>query len=95
MPVSKRPRSESFQTASSRPPIWVFARSKRELEDYCRIYRKPIERYNLIETPEQFRVAVPVGKPWRLLRTGTWYLMEEEKQRAIELLIEERLEYMG
>ncbi len=88
-------RSQSYQTASARAPIWVLARSRAELENYCRQYRKPIDRYNLIESPDQFSTAVPVGQRWRLIRTGSWYLIEKTTLDRIEELIAEREEYEG
>lgn len=88
-------RSSRSDQGSQRAPIWVLARSYTELQEYCRRYQKPIKSYKFIDGPHRIRQEIPIGSRWRLVRTGTWFLMDKDVLAEIEFEIDLRKETQG
>lgn len=75
------------------PPIWVLARSYEEVQRYCIRFKRPIRNYKFIDGPHRIRQEIPEGQRFRLVRTGTWFLIDKDTLEEIEFELKIREEW--
>lgn len=84
----------SLSDGITKHPTWVLARTYDEVKRYAAEYNKPVKALKFVDGAHRIRQEIPEGTKFRLVRTGTWFLIDPNELKEIEFELKMRKEWM-